>query len=231
MPHPALDAFWQSPIIFYPGFGSDGHPIKFFNSRHLAHHFVYADNRVIKANIKADLENPTKSYDGHIRGYHGVNRITLQASDLVPNGWRPHVTPPHSDLAQAHIKPYGFLEVMERDEGLDDEHGAPSLSVLFLGADGHATYDALFCQDGRERPPYAVVLQDHGFGGNYSNFGRGGLLEQIAIRAGVFPEYLFVAENTEPWSGYVRVPDVEGSRGGMHGHLRHLYRRDRSVVT
>lgn len=43
-------------------------------------------------------------------------------------------------------KPYGFLEVLERDAELGPEHGAARLAIIFLGADGHATYDALFCQ-------------------------------------------------------------------------------------
>jgi hypothetical protein len=45
--------------------------------------------------------------------------------------------------------------------------------------------------------PYALLLQDHGLGGNYDRFGRGGLLEQFAIEAGVFPEWLVVGEWTK----------------------------------
>lgn len=228
MTHPALEILLSSRIVYYPGYGSDGHPIKFFNSHGLAHHFVYADNWVREERVKADLDNPVKDYDGHIRGYHSVERITLRASDLTPNGWRPHVTPSHQ-WAKPQVPPYGFLEVMARDEDQDDTHGAHDLSVLFLGADGHATYDALFCQPG-QRPPYAVVLQDHGFSGNYSTFGRGGLLELIAIRANVFPEFLFVADGTTPWDGYELASEYEGSRGGYYGRLRRLYRRVGSTI-
>ena len=224
MPHPALDAFWQSPVVFYPGFGSDGHPVKFFNTRHLATSFVYADYLVKEEDVKADLDNPAKEYYGHFRGYHSVEHIELTQADLTPNGWTPHVSRPSNEWAQPSIKPYGFLEVMERDACLDDAHGAQRISILFLGADGHATYDALFCQPG-QRPPYAVVLQDHGFGGNYSRFGADGLLERIARESRTFPEFLLVASTTEPWEGYVRVTEVEGSRGGMYGRPRYLYRR------
>lgn len=229
MPHPALESLLKSQIVFYPGFGSDGHPVKFFNTHHLATCFVYADYGVEEEVVMANLENPNKDYNGHFHGYHSVDRIPLSQKDLTPSGWTPHVPLPNSDWARPRIKPYGFLEIMERDAGLDDSHGAQRLSMLFLGADGHASYDALFCQGRGQRPPYAVVLQDHGFGGNYDSFGRGGLLEKIAIRTGVFPEFLLVASNTKPWAGYVRVPDVQGSRGGWNGRLRHLYQRDPSA--
>lgn len=226
MTHPAIDAFLQSRIVYCPGSGSDGHPISFFNMHRLANCFVFADYGVEEDRIKADLDNPKKAYQTHVRGYRSVDRLSLDASDLMPyGGWQAHVPNVGYGWSRPLIKPYAFLEVMERDKDLDDAHGAPHLYVLFIGADGHATYDALFCQDRRQRVPYAVMLQEHRFGSNYSKFGRGGLMEKIAICTGVWPEYLFVAENTEPWVGYVRVPEVEGSRSGMYGRLRHLYQR------
>jgi hypothetical protein len=51
------------------------------------------------------------------------------------------------------------------------------------------------------------------------------LLEKLARRCGVFPAWLIVAENTEPWEGYDRVSGVDGDRGGMHNDLRFLWRR------
>ena len=78
-------------------------------------------------------------------------------------------------LAQWHLI---SLEILQRESGLNDAHGPSRLAILFLGADAIATYDALFCQGDGTRSPYVVVLQDHGFGGNYDSFGEGGTLEQ-----------------------------------------------------
>jgi hypothetical protein len=132
---------------------------------------------------------------------------------------------PYWFAAVAHA-PFGFLEVLERDRDLDDDHGARRLAILFLGADGIAAYEALFCQRQHgQSAPFGVVLQDHGFGGNYERFGGGGLLERIAKDTNALPRFLLVAGNTNAWEGFERVPDVEGDHGGMHAHRRFLFRR------
>jgi len=216
--------FFGSRVVYYPGSGTDGQPVKLFGSSHSAHCFVYADYGIAQSALEAELARPTR----HFRGYHTLARIQLNESDLVHRGWEPHVDP--NDEApdryrHCHIIPFGFLEVLERDHSLDDNHGARRLAILFLGSDGIAAYDALFCQQGDTSPPFAVVLQDHGFGGNHDKFGQGGLLERIANRCNVIPQCLLVAEGTMPWDGFVRAPDVDADAGGMHATLRFLYER------
>lgn len=218
--------FLSSRVFYYPGSGTDGHPVRLFGSTHCAHCFVYADYGVSQAELDEQLADPHERF----RGYHTLDRIQLRERDLVPHGWSAHVPshriPSHSrHFARTAACPFGFLEVLERDQELDDNHGACRLAVLFLGADGIATYDALFCQGQADSAPFAVLLQDHGFGGNFDKFGRDGLLQSIAASCQAFPPWLLVAENTDAWDGYERVPGVEGDRGGMHAMLRYLYRR------
>ena len=119
------------------------------------------------------------------------------------------------------VEPYGSLCVFDREVEYGNEHGPERLALLYLGADGIATYDALYCQRW-SRPPYALLLQDHGFGGNYDRFGRGGLLERIAIRADVFPEWILTDRGE--WVGFDQVPDVERSCGGINHNMRELWR-------
>lgn len=218
--------FFGSRVVYYPGSGTDGHPVKVFGSTHSAHSFVYADYGVTQPNLEAELGHPRHGF----RGYHRLARLQLRERDLVPSGWTPHVhagevSPDRYGFGAVAAAPFGFLEVLERDHELDDNHGARRLAILFLGADGIAGYDALFCQGVGHPPPFAVLLQDHGFGGNYDRFGRGSLLERIASDCDVIPRWLLVAENTDPWNGFERVPDVDGDRGGMHGDLRFLHER------
>ena len=215
--------FFGSRVVYYPGSGTDGHPVKVFGATHSAHSFVYADYHVTQDNLENELGHPNHGF----RGYHTLARLQLLESNLVPRGWTAHVDGP-TDRYRFGTRapaPFGFLEVLERDGEFDDNHGARRLAILFLGADGIAAYDALFCQEHSDSTPFAVVLQDHGFGGNYDRFGRDGLLERIVRRCNVAPHWLLVAENTVPWHGFGQVPDVDGDRGGMHNMLRFLHER------
>lgn len=210
--------FFASRIVFYPGHGHDGHPVKAFGSAHAAHCFVYADNYLPQSSIEESLDHPSR----HFRGYRTLVRRSLSQQDITPAGWRPHVTPASSAFNSVQIQPFGFLEVLEREANLGPEHGADRLAILFLGADGHATYDALFCQKG-QTPPFSILLHDHGFGGNYSAFGQGGVMEEVAMITARKPDYLFVATNTRAWDGYELIQGVDGETGGMYQKLRHLF--------
>lgn len=219
--------FFASRVVYYPGCGTDGHPVKVFGSTRSAHCFVYTDYGLSRADVESELDRSA----GRFRGYHTLARVDLSKRDLSPHGWTPHLKPAEVWREQyqfARAQPFGFLEVLERDRELDDGHGADRLAILFLGADGINTYDALFCQQDSVSPPFAVVVQDHGSGGNYDRFGRGGLLERVARRCKVSPQWLLVAEYTDPWPGFVRVPGVDGDCGGMHATLRFLHERESS---
>jgi hypothetical protein len=125
---------------------------------------------------------------------------------------------------------FGFLEILERDVDLDEDHGAERMAILFLGADAFAAYDALFCQKHSLAKPHTIFAQDHGFGGGYESFGENGLLKKIAERSGVFPEWLMVADNTHTWMGYVKADEVDGIAGGANQRMRHLFVRSTSSV-
>jgi len=220
--------FFNSRVVYYPGSGTDGHPVKVFGSTHSAHCFVYADYIITQDSLEKELQHPEHRF----LGYHTLSRLQLRKTDIVPDGWttnlRPDEIPPkRNDFVAPEIAaaPFGFLEVLERDATLDDRHGARRLAILFLGADGFATYDALFCQGAGHSVPFAVLLQDHGFGGNYDSFGGGALLERIALRCNVVPRRLLVAEDTRPWQDFERVQCVEGDGGGMWNIDRFLYER------
>lgn len=217
-------AFFSSRVVYYPGYGSDGQAVKMFGSSHSAHCFVYADSLTPKEQVLASLDSKEKNYNGSFRGYHRLAQVALTPDQIAPVGWTQHAKPPTSDFAKPQIQPFGFLEVLERNADLTNEYGAQRLAILFLGADGHATYDALFCQRNNRPAPYAVLLQDHGFGGNYSNFGANGVMEKIAQATQVLPAWLIVGPHTQAWLGYKQVDGVEPDLGGMHGNKRSLYR-------
>ena len=223
-PEDAFDrhSFFNSRVVYYPGSGTDGHAVKCFGSTHSAHCFVYADYMVEQSRIEAELLHSSPQNSRCFLGYHSLARIQLAENDLTPDGWKSQGDSMHKPLQTPRVTPYGFLEVLERDDNLNDTHGAYRLAILFLGADGIATYDALFCQQ-KGISPFAAFIQDHGFGGNDDKFGGGGMLEKLAAQDNVFPRFLMVAENSKPWAGYLRVADVDGELGGMHGNMRCLH--------
>ena len=217
----AMKEFFASRVVFYPGSGTDGQPVKFFGSRHVAHCFVYVDYGISRHHVEQELGE-----SGHpFIGYRGIGHVHLTERDLTPEGWVPHLPLELSPNYRAIERPYAFLRILERKSGFDDGHGPQRLALLILCSDAIAAYDALWCQTGSQpTAPYAVVLQDHGWGGNYTTFGQGGRLEALASSTGRLPQVLFVAENTRPWSGYEPVEGEAEGGGGMHGFWRQIWR-------
>lgn len=218
-----LHSLLQSRLVYYPGSGRDGGPVAVFNSAHAAHCFMYVDYQLTRDNLLRELE------DAAFRGYTTVARVDLVERDFNLGAWKSHVSR-RVDYRFPRASPYGFIEILERDSALDDAHGAKRLAILFLAADGHAAYDAIFCQSNGTPAPFCVVLQDHGFGGNYSNFGSGGHLCQIATDCHVLPQLLLIAENTKPWATHKRCTSSDGIpvRGEVMGsaaHCRYLWQR------
>ena len=220
--------FFGSRVVYYPGSGSDGHAVRLFGSAHSAHCFVQVDYLFEQNQVKAELDGKcARQNTGSrpFRGYHNLARLSLSESDLAPTGWVQHVHNLERTRFSDCFKPYAFLEILERDDDFGDDHGSHRLAILFLGADGIASYDALFCQSNGTRPPFAVLIQEHGFGGNYDKFGSGGLLERIALECQVFPDFLLVADGSQPWRGYKKVNQLSGSVGGAACKSRFLHAR------
>ena len=216
--------FFGSRVVFYPGSGTDGQAIAAFGGASAAHCFVYADYGVTQVTIEKELGN---RYHG-IKGYRVIDSQNLQPQELGPLHWTRHLAQEDMDDAQRYghflVQPYAFWVVLERESSWSEQHGAHRLAVLFIGGDGIASYDALFCQD-QSKPPFAILLQDHGFGGNYTRFGRDGLLHQLAQQTGKAPEYLLVGtHSTKAWDGYTPIEGAYADRGGMHLAQRQLFK-------
>jgi hypothetical protein len=225
-------AFFGGRTVYYPGSGSDGQPVALFGGSHAAHAFVYVDAHEPFEDLLGDLRGHGRGrYRQAFSGYAPFDLRPLSAAALAPWGWSPS---PHGDRIASRTTPdtppYARLVVLQRHEGLDDTHGPERLAVLFLGAEGHASFDALYAKPGSPRPPYAVVVQDHAFSCNPSPFGRGGVMEAIAKAANAWPQHLLVAANSQAWRGYVALPAVGEARGGMYGTKRRLYVRGDGAV-
>ncbi len=214
--------------LYYPGSAFDGLPIRTFNKSQSVHTFIYVDYMFTKEELEKALERTG------FAGYHLVDSIEINANDLTPKGWQPHITTAEAKesrerASRSHIlktQPYCLLKIFERNEDKDDDWGSHRFAMIYLCADGIASYDAIYGNK-NAAPPFALVLQDYGFGGNYNSFGADGLMAKIAQRTQVFPKFILGASEgcTKIWTEYDAIPDLEPVRGGMHCTLRKLYRK------
>jgi hypothetical protein len=221
------ERFFSSRVVYYPGAGLDFHAVEVFGLSGAAHAFVMVDASHSAKDYKDALTAPSRdvSNAAFLHEYSLFSFIGLRESDLAPRGVRYHIDESRIPSRPEGATPYACLALMERLKDLGDQGGSRRLAILFLGADGHASYDALFCQEGLEHAPFAALIQDHGWGGDYSSFASGGVMETIAIRTNVLPDYLLADHDSQPWSGYTRCDGVEASTGGQHGSKRILLER------
>lgn len=206
--------FLASRLVYYPGSGRDGDPVTVFNRSGAAHCFIYVDYGIPRSELEVELQ-------AGFRGYESLLRLELTEADLATE-WVGHIPSSETDRGYRAVPPYGFIEIFQRKAELDGTHGAERFAVLFLSNDAYIAFDMLFCQDSGVPSPFCVVLQDHGFGGGYGTFGRGGLMEQVAAVAHVRPSLLLVGQNTEPWNGYQRC-DADPADMGEHRAPRRLF--------
>lgn len=202
----SFDEFMRCRVGYYPGAEFDGNLVKIGNMSHSVHCFLHADYGVSREEMEKHLAK-----DGCLADYHSIGKVDW--SDAVHIDGHPGFR---------KLKPYCFMEVFERNADKDDSWGAERLAVTFLLADGINAYEQLFVSQ-YKKSPWIFLLQDHGFGGNYDRFGRGGALDRIMQKVEEKPEFVICGVNTDVWGGYFRINRVLATCGGMHRTTRHLY--------
>ena len=215
--------FFAARTVYYPGSGDDGQPVKLCALAHAAHTFIYVDQGVEQEALAERLQDRERGF----RGYAITHQEQVSEEVLRPCGWIPHVSAEEASSSHrfrdGFTEPFGWFVVLDRQGGNKD-HGPSRLAILFIGGDGIASYDALFCQRDGTPAPFLTVIQDHGFGSSYERFDRHGLLERIAQRSGVWPEYLLVGRGSNEWLDYTNTGSCP-EPGGSGAHPRSLFRR------
>ena len=202
----SFSEFMNCRLGYYPGSGFDGNLVKVGNQSHAIHCFLHADYGIARETLDQHLES-----GGCFAGYHSIGRVDW--SDTVS------IDSSHKSLIQE--EPYCFMEIFERDLDKDDSWGAKRFAVTFLFADGIQTYKQLFVNQ-YKKAPWLFLLQDHGFGGNYDKFGKGGALDRI-ISKGEKPEFVICGVNTAVWAGYFRIERVHPTCNTLGISSRRLY--------
>ena len=211
----AVRALLEQPAVFYPGSGKDLHPIEIFGSTREASLFVGADYLV-----SPDFGALNLRSGFHVVAQHDLNFQELcdllEADQQHPCGER---WTRFADWNAINGGTSRWVVFQESEAGQDQEPRRVGLLHVF----GEAVWAYWHLWAKRNAAPSAILLQDHGFGGNWAPFGGGDApLYRVAERAAL-PASLVVAGNTAVWPGYAPVRPVGG--GGMHNHDRTLYRR------
>lgn len=214
--------FFGSRTLYYPGCGLDGHPISLCNrSSRAIHTHVYVDQWEGWKNEVQQVCNGSTEQPYKFKGYEVEHAEDLEEAVLRPGGWIAHENYENSLLDnENNFYMFAKFVVFRREDGYDQRHGPLRMAVLFVGGDGFATYDALFCQKDETPSPYLVVLAT----GGWSSFGRGSLLERIARRiCRVWPKWLLVSTDyTKAWNGY-RPKESQYEKDGMNDQIRYLF--------
>ena len=212
-----LADFLRSRIVYYPGARMDSDPVEVFGASHSAHCFIYADYMLAKEELLEEL------HANGFWGYDVLEEVSFSESEVmraIP--WRRHFLS-EAELREAargtaemreytRSEPYALLVILERRLHFSDDHGPERLAILFLGADGIASFEAIFANGNAPRF-FGFVLHDHGYGGNYNRFGRDGFLEKIMIASRAYPHFILTVHDS-PYDGYAKVEWAEpaGSR-------------------
>ena len=155
--------------LYYPACNIDGVPIKCLGGN--VHSFIYVDYGVSREKIASRLEG-TKGVD--FKGYHLVGIRDVTQEELTPNGWHPNVTLKYRDgkpdnYQYIHKSPFALWSVFEREPSYPPEHGPNRFSLLYIGGDGVATFNALYYSN-NSSPKYLAIIQSDGFSGNWTYF-------------------------------------------------------------
>jgi hypothetical protein len=211
-----VDAFVSGDVVFYPGGGSDGQPIRLFNEGCNVSCFLYADyGHSLEVVDKEFSERPLKGYlliDAREVLFDEVFKESSGQTVFFRGRRKECVYDAKDRIGRLYIFQQGGSEVSEKC--------SPLLAMLYLNIDAFHAFEHLFSE---EKPPFAILLADHGFGCNWDDFGGNGRLEEISTTQRIIPKWLLVAENTLEWKMYHKVPNVEGDKDGMHKNLRHLF--------
>lgn len=206
----SLEDFCSGRIAFYPGCGTDGHLVEIGNRSQSVHCFIYTDY-----SVSIDMVKDTLNSRHGIKGYHILGTTEWDPKALeTPKPYR-------NRFAIDSGKPYCLVVVFERDTDYSPVWGSDRFAVAFMNIDGFAVYKNLFVER-LHKAPYIFLLEDYGYGLNYDRFGRGGILDRIMRKSGIWPKYA-VSGHAQLWNGYQRIPLQTETKGGMHSFSRALY--------
>lgn len=151
--------------LYYPSAGFDGGVVKFFSKQ--VQSFVFCDYGFQEKEFLAEMDG--------FRGYKVLANRKLFLHDLTPKGWNMQMPPgmtreEYMRYIDPQKKPFAHWVIYERSEEFDENHGPIRFSLIYIGGEGVATYQALYWGNKTTPKMLAIIQPGTAFGGNYTDF-------------------------------------------------------------
>lgn len=155
--------------LYYPSAYFDGVPVKYLMGNIFS--FIYVDYGVSKEQFLTEINN------NGFNGYKIIHSQSIDQKELTPNGWSAYLPPDHNENHSPQqyngdwIKdPFCEWIIFEREDEKDDSHNPKRFSLLYLCADGAATYQAIYLSNDCKPKIIAIIRPGTGFGCNWTDF-------------------------------------------------------------
>jgi hypothetical protein len=192
--------------FYYPCSALDGRVVKWYSKS--IQSFVYCDYAISEERFLNEMDT--------FLGYTIVAQRAVKLQELVPNGWYP-VLPRgvsasnYFKYKECWVKPFCRWVVYERDPEHGDDHGAFRFSLLFIGGEGVATYQALYWSNRLAAKAIGIIRPGDGFGLNWTQFGAEGKPFHQVLMENPYgtPEIILRNCRSFSWSNYKDEGEIQ----------------------
>jgi len=178
--------------LYYPACCIDGKPIKHLMGN--VYSFIYVDHWTRQSSLNEHLNSRG------IKGYNLIHKEAITMEQLTPKGWKV-VIPPRQDeyvynsVDNNNAPPFCEWYIFERKTEYDETHNPKRFSLLYLCADGAASYQALYLSNNIS--PKFLCLVNPGWWCDFDR--RSSLLYRSVAKSEIKPKFMLTAYNHAPW--------------------------------
>lgn len=151
--------------LYYPACEFDGNIVKCFSKE--VQSFVYCDYATGEEALLKQI-NTFKGYSVFASRHINENEIT--PIGYVSNIPRELITERYNMYKDVQKRPFANWTIYERTDEFDEFHGPKRFSVLYVGGEAVATYQALYWTHKLTSKVLAIIRPGTGYGFNWTDF-------------------------------------------------------------
>ena len=207
--------FHKYPAFFYPGAFEDTTGVD-----------IFVNKGKVSVGIMVDYISDAKILNNVIHrvidtGWAIAERYPLEPEFFGKSGWREFWSDKScimQSFQERAYQDYGDATLFKGTKYFNEDS---YFLLLYFRTEAIQTYLNLFGH--HNKAPEVIILQDHGFGGFWTDFcGKTSLLHQSCP---TLPPYIMVAEGCDVWEGYEAISPPIHCPKSMHESNRILYKR------